>query len=1491
MSAKVVLRSFAISFSVAVLGASPAAHAQVLGPCDPPIRNPIVCENSRPGSPPGEWDISGAGDPSLQGFATDISVNKGETVTFKVATDASNYRLDVYRLGYYGGLGARKVATVSPSATLPQTQPACLEDLSSGLVDCGNWAVSATWAVPSDAVSGIYAARLVRPDTGGASHVIFIVRDDTGGSDMLFQTADTTWQAYNSYGGNSLYVGSPAGRAFKVSYNRPINTRGVKPQNSVFNAEYPMVRWLEANGYNVSYFTNIDTERRGTEILEHKVFLSVGHDEYWSATQRANVEAARDLGIHLAFFSGNEVFWKTRWEPSIDGSGTPYRTLVSYKETHANAKIDPTPVWTGTWRDPRFSPPADGGRPENALTGTIFMVNDGATSAIAAPEPFGKLRFWRNTRVAALAPGQTATLPFGTLGYEWDEDLDNGFRPAGLFRLSSTTLNVPVYLLDYGSTYGLGTATHNLTLYRARSGALVFGGGTVQWSWGLDSQHDFGPSATDPAMQQATVNLFADMGVQPATLQPGLVAATASTDSIPPASMITSPAPGSVVQTGTHVTVTGTAADAGGVVAAVEVSVDSGTTWHLATGRENWSYTWMPQTPGQVVVKSRAVDDSGNLEQLTSGATILVVGGSAPRTCPCSIWNDSVVPTVASQADAQPVEVGVRFRSSSDGYITGLRFYKGPTNTGTHVGKLWTSTGTLLSSVIFTGESASGWQQVKLPRAVVIRANTTYVASYHTDAGGYAVDQGYFATAGVDNAPLRALRDGEDGPNGVYQYGPDGFPTQTFGSSNYWVDVVFETTRPPQETIEEIGPPPLPRFCPCRIWDDAATPIVASRDDTQPVEVGLRFRSDTDGYITGLRFYKGPANNGTHVAKLWTNAGTLLASATFSNESASGWQQVNLASPVAIRAGTTYLASYHTNVGGYAADDRYFATSGVDKPPLRALRDGEDGANGIFLYGPGGFPTESFNSSNYWVDVVFDTIVASPDTTPPTAPSNLTATAVSTSQIDLAWTASTDNMGVTGYRVERCQGAGCTNFAEVASTIGTTYSDTALPAGTSFSYRVRAADTSGNLSPYSNTSSATTNAEPPPPDTTPPTAPSNLTATAVSSSQVDLTWTASTDNVGVASYRVERCQGAGCTDFAQVASPAGTTYSDTGLVAATSYSYRVLATDAAGNLSPYSNTSSATTNAEPPPPDTTPPTAPSNLTAAAVSSSQVDLTWTASTDNVGVASYRLERCQGAGCSNFAQVASPTGTTYSDTGLVAATSYSYRVLATDAAGNSSPYSNTASATTSAQPGGLVAAYSFDEGSGPVAADASGNGNTGAISGAAWAAQGRFANALSFDGVDDWVTISDAASLDLTTGMTLEAWVFPTAPGGWRTLVLKEQTSHLAYAMYANTDTDRPSGEVFTTSSADVRGPASLLLNGWTHVAVTYDGAVLVMYINGTPVASRDVSGSIATSAGALRIGGNGVWGEYFQGLIDEIRIYHRALTAGEIQTDMNTPVRP
>src|SRR5262249_14649926 len=169
-------------------------------------------------------------------------------------------------------------------------------------------------------------------------------------------------------------------------------------------------------------------------------------------------------------------------------------------------------AWTGVWRDRSWSPPADGWRPENALSGMLFAVDSPRSDAITVPQADGRMRFWRNTSMAALGAGQIATLPAGVLGYEWDIDADNGSRPAGLFPLSTTTLTVPTLLL-HDNTFGNGVATHHLTMYRAPSRALVFGAGTVQWSWGLDSNHTNTGTPTDINMQQATVNLLADMGV------------------------------------------------------------------------------------------------------------------------------------------------------------------------------------------------------------------------------------------------------------------------------------------------------------------------------------------------------------------------------------------------------------------------------------------------------------------------------------------------------------------------------------------------------------------------------------------------------------------------------------------------------------------------------------------------------------------------------------------------------------------------------------------------------------------------------------------------------------------------------------------------------------------------------------------------------------------------------------------------------------------
>ena len=1111
------------------------AHSQCSNPA-----NAIVAENCLRGNPSTEWDTGpgSVGDLSIQGYATDISVNQGSTVYFKIDTPATAYTITIYRVGYYGGMGARKITTIAPSAQLPQAQPACLTDSITGLADCGNWGVSASWNVPATATSGIYFAHLIRSDTGGDSHIVFVVRNDSSHSDVLYQTADESWQAYNYYGSGSLYSNSNPTfdlnvRSFKVSYNRPFLTRGFNQEwdTWLFGAEFAMIQWVEQNGYDVTYFTGVDSSRNGALIKNHRIFMDSGHDEYWAGPQRTNVQAARDSGVNLAFFSGNTMFWKTRWENSIDGTNTPYRTLVCYKETLASAKIDPQdpPTWTGTWRDPSFSPPADGGNPENRLLGTMFMVNgtgadNDGSQTIKVPAEDGQMRFWRNTAAAKLAANQTYTLPVASLGYEWDLDLDNGARPSGLFHLSTATYSLTSdYLLDQGGTYGAGVATHHLTLYRAPSGALVFSSASIDWSWGLNSNHDnlwyFSTPAPDPNVQQATVNLFADMGVQPTTLQSGIAPASQSTDTTPPTSTITYPTNGANIHTGTAITVTGNASDSGGVVAGVEFSFDGGSTWHPANGRSTWSYTWTPSVVNSSLqLLSRAVDDSGNLETLLSGVTINVL----PQTCPCSVWNSSITPVNVDSGDPSSVELGFKLRADANGSIIGVRFYKAASNTGVHVGHVWSDSGTLLGSVSFTSESSSGWQTANFSSPIPVVANTTYVVSYFAPAGHYAADANYFAQSGADNPPVHALANGVDGGDGVFYYPPSstagGFPSSSNGAANYWVDVVYTSSntynisgaisglggasasvalsgtenisttsdasgnfsfsgvvngsytvtpsksgvafRPSSQTVTVNGAvvtgvnftatvinpltisgtvagasgasvqlsgaasatstldssgnysfsgllngsysvtpvdtgflfSPVTQsvnlngssaaginfqgtLCNCiSLWPPTATPAQVDSGDRGSVEVGVKIRASDAGIITGLRFYKAPTNTGTHVGHLWSNNGVLLGSLTFSGETASGWQQANFSTPIATSANTTYIASYYAPAGHYSDTSSYFASSGITSGVLQALQNGVDGGDGVYTYttsSTGGYPNNSYSSDNYWVDVLY----------------------------------------------------------------------------------------------------------------------------------------------------------------------------------------------------------------------------------------------------------------------------------------------------------------------------------------------------------------------------------------------------------------------------------------------------------------------------------------------------------------------------------------
>ena len=791
-------------------------------------QNAIVTENLNAGVPASQWDIplnsNGTfGDKTIQGFGTDISVNVGGTINFKITvTSGTNktFGIKIYRIGYYQGNGARQIADLG-TAFAGITQNACSFDNVTGLTDCGNWTTSASWTVPSTAVSGLYIAKLTRSAAGGggSSHIAFIVRNDASTSPLLFKTSDATWQAYNPYGGYSLYVGAgmPFNHGNKVSYNRPYLTRdggggGAASEDFFMNAEYPMIRFLERNGFDISYTTDVDMARSTSNpVTNHKVFLSVGHDEYWSKEERNTVEAARAAGKNLAFFSGNEVYWKTRWENSVDGTNTPFRTMICYKEgtlptigeNACGGKCDPTTEWTGLWRDGCSFPSGNACKPENALTGEISW--DGTTGTIKVPDTYKNLRFWRNTSVATLAAGQTATMTPGTLGYEWDWEQSASSNPPGRVTMSNTSFDGHV---------------HKLSLYKdVTSKALVFGAGTVQWSWGLDANHDSneqgGGGAATVAMQQATINLFADMGVQPGSIQTGLTAATQSTDVTAPVTTITSPANGATIPQNPAFNITGTATDVGGIVAGVEVSVDGGLTWQPATGTTSWSFSWLPNVQGTVTIKSRAFDDIGNLESpggsegSANTVTVNVIAGAPPLNCPCSIYTKPTQsPTnnedLNQNDGGQAITVGVKFKADFDGTISGIRFFKAPLDVATtaeHVTLYSLSPngvtpGTKLAQASlpsnFSHNQTTGeWAEVLFSTPFHVTANTVYVATYYSPTGFYNATNNSF-TNPVVNGPLAILKDGDQGVNGAYIYS-DAYPTMGYQASNYWVDVDYSS--------------------------------------------------------------------------------------------------------------------------------------------------------------------------------------------------------------------------------------------------------------------------------------------------------------------------------------------------------------------------------------------------------------------------------------------------------------------------------------------------------------------------------------------------------------------------------------------------------------------------------------------------------------------------------------------------------------------------
>ena len=447
--------------------------------------NPVQMENARPGAEPAVWLPPAIPPTRIEGYASELSVLPGEQVHLHVSTaDGDRYRVEVYRLGYYGGLGARLLDCV----------PSCGGDKTGRQlgprtgVPRADWPVTDTFAVPGDAVSGYYYALLRLTaggdDTGARAYVPFIVREATGRhAQILVQVAVNTWQAYNPWGGKSLYSfnSSELEPAVRVSFDRPLAFTAQNP----FDWEYNMVRFLEREGYDVGYQTDADTDARPESLLEHRLVMVIGHDEYWTKRQRDAFDAARDGGTNLAFTNSNASYWQVRYE---DGG----RTMVGYKEQAPDPEPDPA---LKTIRFRSLTPP----RPECALLGVMFYrtrEHYGAPVDYTATDAAGTDPWFAGT---GFKPGDKV---LDVVGNEWDSRPETAAPDCDKQGLT--------VLFHYEGAPQNADAVR----YTAPSGALVFAAGAQQFSWSLDTFNSGRVGRTlppDTRLQQFMRNALVDL--------------------------------------------------------------------------------------------------------------------------------------------------------------------------------------------------------------------------------------------------------------------------------------------------------------------------------------------------------------------------------------------------------------------------------------------------------------------------------------------------------------------------------------------------------------------------------------------------------------------------------------------------------------------------------------------------------------------------------------------------------------------------------------------------------------------------------------------------------------------------------------------------------------------------------------------------------------------------------------------------------------------
>ncbi len=660
-----------------LLSSSPSSAAVT---CPSPV--PVVNENNCKGEGSSGWMFQDY-EEDIAGYATQTSFNLGQSVPLKIARDTptaggTKVNIDVYRMGYYGGEGGRLVysaANVSVGNNFKCNPP----DAVTGELSCSNWSVTQTIPAASLPATGVYVAKLTTTGTNPIDNqIVFVVRDDnaTVKSKILFVLPTADYQAYNTWGGKSLYfdrlggadtvAGTP--RAVKVSFDRPLFESN-DDRNRLFGPDLETLYWLEKQGYDVAYTDDVSVHQNGAQLREHKVVVVPGHSEYWSGEQFHAFEAARDAGTSIASFSANTAYWKVRYEKGG-------RTLVCYKTVQgdgsggsgavtpndwgpdgvkgtaddalgldgiAGTSDDHPENSTTTFRDNGAAPgdpnAPPGGRvgpdsPENSLFGVMYF-GDNETQSFPLSIPAGDAndqysadRIWRNTDISE---NVTTNIGDELVGWEWDAVPTQAqylaHQPTGVKRLTATNVDAlggsnNTWLIDEGrqrTTFPPAgqPGTVNAVKYTAPSGALVFASGTMRWARGLGLEDD-------PRIEQATYNIFSDMGVQPNTPD-GVTVDPAGSNATPNASFTLSPNP---VGFNTTVTFNGSASkDPDGTIAKYEWDLDGNGSYETNSGT-NPQTTRKYTSDATIDVRLRVTDQKGATD--VTVRTLNVIGNQFP---------------------------------------------------------------------------------------------------------------------------------------------------------------------------------------------------------------------------------------------------------------------------------------------------------------------------------------------------------------------------------------------------------------------------------------------------------------------------------------------------------------------------------------------------------------------------------------------------------------------------------------------------------------------------------------------------------------------------------------------------------------------------------------------------------------------------------------------------------------------------------------------